>query len=54
MNLRVALEELLGRLTDIKLQPGAEPLPFHSALNRTPLSVPITFARPGRETSAAT
>jgi cytochrome P450 len=54
MNLRVALEELLGRLTDIKLEPGAEPLPFHSALNRTPLSVPITFTPPGRETSGTT
>jgi len=43
LNLRVALEELLARLHDVALQPGVEPLPFHSALNRAPLSVPITF-----------
>jgi cytochrome P450 len=43
LNLRVALEELLPRLENIALQPGVEPLHFHSALNRAPLSVPITF-----------
>jgi len=43
LNLRVALEELISRLDDVALQPGVEPLHFHSALNRAPLSVPITF-----------
>jgi cytochrome P450 len=43
MNVRIALEELVRRLDDIRLQDGAEPIPFHSALNRAPLTVPITF-----------
>jgi cytochrome P450 len=42
MNLRVALEELLHRLHDIRLQPGAD-IQFHSTFNRAPLTVPITF-----------
>jgi len=42
MNLRVALTELTRRLTDIKLQPGAD-IGYHSTFNRAPLSVPITF-----------
>jgi cytochrome P450 len=43
MNLRIALEELVQRLDHLALQPGAEPIKFHSALTRFPLSVPITF-----------
>ncbi len=43
LNLRVALEELVQRLDDIRLEDGAEPIPFHSVLNRAPLEVPITF-----------
>jgi cytochrome P450 len=43
LNLRVALEELLARVDNVALQPGVEPLHFHSALNRAPLTVPITF-----------
>src|SRR5271165_2567842 len=42
MNLRVALGELVRRLGDVKLQPGAD-IDFHSTFNRAPLSVPITF-----------
>lgn len=42
MNLRVALDEVVRRLTDIRLRPGAD-LEFHSTFNRAPLSVPITF-----------
>jgi cytochrome P450 len=42
MNLRVALEELVNRVRDVRLQPGAE-VEFHSTFNRAPLSVPITF-----------
>lgn len=42
MNLKVALEELLPRLVDLRLQPGAD-IHFHSTFNRAPLSVPITF-----------
>jgi cytochrome P450 len=50
MNLRIALEELLSRLDNIQLQEGAEPIQFHSAFNRAPLSIPITFA-PGPRSS---
>ncbi len=46
MNLRIALEELLGRLHDIRLAEGAE-VTFHSALNRSPHAVPITFTPGG-------
>jgi cytochrome P450 len=42
MNLRVAVEEVVHRLRDIRLQPGAD-VRFHSVLNRMPLTVPITF-----------
>jgi cytochrome P450 len=42
MNLRVAIDEIVRRLTDVKLKPGAE-IGFHSTFNRAPLSVPITF-----------
>lgn len=43
LNLRVSVHEIVQRFGDLRLQPGAEPLPFHSALNRSPLSVPIAF-----------
>jgi cytochrome P450 len=42
MNLRIALEELLPRLHDLRLQDGAD-IEYHSTFNRAPLSVPITF-----------
>ena len=42
MNLRVALEELLGRLHDVRLAEGAH-IEYHSVLNRSPHAVPITF-----------
>jgi cytochrome P450 len=42
MNLRIALEELLPRLTDLRLEEGAD-IHFHSTFNRAPLSVPIVF-----------
>ena len=42
MNLRIALEELLRRLDDIKLQDGAE-IRYHAGLTRSPLRLPITF-----------
>ena len=42
MNLRIALEELVRRVTDVRLQPDAT-IEFHSTFNRAPLSVPITF-----------
>jgi cytochrome P450 len=48
MNLRVAFEEIVTRLHDVRLQDGAE-IEFHSTFNRAPLSVPITFV-PGRRT----
>ncbi len=42
MNLRVALEESLRRLHDIRLQDGAH-VQYHSTLTRSPLRVPIAF-----------
>jgi cytochrome P450 len=45
LNLRVAVEEVVQRLDHIRMQAGAEPLEFHSAMNRAPLTVPITFTR---------
>jgi cytochrome P450 len=42
LNLRVALEELLRRMDDFRLQPDAH-IEYHTAFNRAPLSVPITF-----------
>jgi cytochrome P450 len=52
MNLRVALEELLARLHDVRLADGAEPIRYHSVLNRSPEAVPITFT-PGPRVGAA-
>jgi cytochrome P450 len=43
LNLRVAVHEVVQRLTDLRLDAPAETLPFHSAFNRSPLSVPISF-----------
>jgi cytochrome P450 len=42
MNLRVAIEEVVDRLDDIRLAPDAD-IDFHSTFNRAPLTVPITF-----------
>jgi cytochrome P450 len=42
MNMRIAVEELLRRLDDIRLEPGAE-IRYHAGLTRSPLRVPITF-----------
>lgn len=42
MNLRIALEELVRRLADIRLADGAE-VHFHAGLTRSPLSLPVTF-----------
>jgi len=49
MNLRIAFEEVVRRLTDVRLQPGAE-IHYHSAMNRAPVSVPITFTPGPRST----
>ena len=46
--LRVALEELMARLTDLRFQSGAEPIEYHSALNRVPLAVPVAFTKGSR------
>ncbi len=48
MNLRVALTEMIRRLRDVKLKPGVD-IKFHTANNRAPLSVPITFTPGPRE-----
>jgi cytochrome P450 len=50
LNLRVALEEILPRLQDLRL--ASTDIRFHSTFNRAPLSVPITFT-PGRRLGAA-
>ncbi|GAA2734209.1 cytochrome P450 [Actinocorallia aurantiaca] len=42
LNLRVALEELLKRLDDIKLQEGAT-VSYHRGLTRSPDTLPIAF-----------
>jgi cytochrome P450 len=46
MNLRIAFDEIVRRLTDVRLRPGAD-IGYHSTFNRAPLSVPITFT-PGK------
>jgi cytochrome P450 len=50
MNLRIALEELLPRLHDLRLEDGTD-IEYHSTFNRAPLSVPITF-NPGTRASS--
>jgi cytochrome P450 len=50
LNLRVALEEILPRLQDLRL--AGTDIRFHSTFNRAPLSVPITFS-PGRRLGSA-
>ncbi len=42
MNLRIAIDEVVRRLVDIRLSPDAD-VDFLSTFNRAPLSVPITF-----------
>jgi len=42
LNLRIALEELLRRLDDIRLADGAE-ICYHAGLTRSPLAVPLCF-----------
>lgn len=42
MNMRIALEELLARLDDIRLADGAA-IRYQAGLTHSPLSVPITF-----------
>ena len=51
MNLRIALEELLGRLHDVRLLDSAR-IEYHSVLNRSPHAVPITFT-PGSASAGA-
>ena len=43
LNLRVGVQELVQRLRDFKLMIAVEDIPFHSAFNRAPLSLPIKF-----------
>jgi cytochrome P450 len=49
MNMRIALEELLRRLGDIRLDEAAlgeaGKIHYHAGLTRSPLAVPITFRR---------
>src|SRR5262249_54842962 len=50
MNLRVALDELVVRLQDLKLADGAD-VHYHTTFTRSPLEVPVTFT-PGRVVGA--
>ena len=43
MNLRIAVDQLLRRLDDIRLADGADPRPFEPGYSRAPEHVPITF-----------
>jgi cytochrome P450 len=43
LNLRIAVHELVRRVHSIELAVPAGAIPFHSAFNRTPLSLPIRF-----------
>jgi hypothetical protein len=49
MNMRVALEELLRRFGDIRIDDavlgGTGQIRYHAGLARSPLAVPITFTR---------
>ena len=47
LNLRIALEELLRRLDDIRLQDGADgsEVRYHAGLTRSPLELPIAFTK---------
>jgi cytochrome P450 len=42
LNLRVALEELVRRLSDLRLRDGAD-IRYHAGLTRSPLTLPIMF-----------
>ncbi len=42
-NLRIALEELLRRLTDFRLAAADDDIVFHNTLTRAPRTLPITF-----------
>ena len=46
MNLRIAVHEVTRRLHDLVLMEPEASLPFHTAFNRSPLSMPLSF-RPG-------
>ncbi len=43
LNVRVALEQILARLSDLRFEDGAEPIQYHSAFSRGPVAVPISF-----------
>jgi len=48
LNLRVAFEELVRRLDDLRLQVPASEISWHTGFSRTPLEVPISFTAPRR------
>jgi cytochrome P450 len=48
LNIRLALEEVLGRLHSIRLADGVAPA-FHSGFSRTPVAVPIEFTPAGND-----
>jgi cytochrome P450 len=50
MNMRIALEEIVHRLQDLRLEDGAD-IRYHVTFTRAPLSVPIVF-KPGRPIAA--
>ncbi|ADP83981.1 cytochrome P450 [Pseudofrankia inefficax] len=51
MNLRVALDAIVQRLHDVRLQPGAD-IEFISTFSRAPVAVPITFTPGPRSASS--
>jgi cytochrome P450 len=53
MTLRVALEELVQRLADVRLQDGVGSVPFVSAINRSRTRLPIRFTPGARMGSLA-
>jgi cytochrome P450 len=50
MNMRIAVEEIVHRLEDLRLEEGAE-IRYHVTFTRAPLAVPIVF-KPGRPIGA--
>jgi cytochrome P450 len=46
LNLRIAVEAMAQRILDPEITIDEQAIPFHSAFNRTPLSLPLRF-RPG-------
>jgi cytochrome P450 len=44
LNLRIAVHEVVQRLEGLRLEVPEDEVPFHTAFNRSPLSLPISFS----------